>query len=235
MNLNYLVVIPARKGSKRLANKNSLKLAGKPLISWTIDLSMAIFDIDKIIVSTDSSEIIHIANQHGLIVPWLRPSELASDNSTTSSVLKHALTEYENKSNTLIDAVVLLQPTSPFRNINAIHDALGKYESSAGNQCLVSVSPFRVSPYWALKEEDEGRFQSVLGWKYFQNRSQDLPDCYAPNGSLYIIPRSKLFSDDPLINNSSIYFKMDKIEESIDIDDIKDFMLAEIIAKNIKN
>ena len=113
--MKILALIPARGGSKRLPRKNVLPLGGKPLIVWSIDVAKDIPEICDILVSTDDSEIAEISKKAGALVPWLRPADLATDDSSSIDVVLHALNWYEREKQT-IHGILLLQPTSPFRS-----------------------------------------------------------------------------------------------------------------------
>ena len=115
MMIKILAIVPARGGSKRLPGKNIKVLNGKPLIQWTIESALGIDDISRVMVSTDSQEIADIALQSGAEVPFLRPKELATDTSSSSVVIEHALNYYKSQGE-IFDYVLLLQPTSPMRN-----------------------------------------------------------------------------------------------------------------------
>ena len=124
MNNNYIAIIPARAGSKRLPGKNLLDIAGKPLIAWTIEAAVNAGLFERIIVSTDSREIADIAVEYGAEVPFLRPEELSGDNSTTADVLKHLLIASGLDEDKLCTHFALLQPTSPLRNAENIKEAV---------------------------------------------------------------------------------------------------------------
>ena len=117
--MNLLAIIPARGGSKRLPRKNIRPLGGKPLIEWSIDICSGNKSICDILVSTDDVEIQEIAKNSGALVPWLRPNHLSTDETSSIEVALHALDWYEDK-NGSVDGVILLQPTSPFRNKDTI-------------------------------------------------------------------------------------------------------------------
>jgi CMP-N,N'-diacetyllegionaminic acid synthase len=117
--MRILVLIPARGGSKRLPDKNIRLLGGSPLIVWSINVAKNIPEICDTLVSTDSHEIAEIARNAGATVPWLRPSEMATDSASTTDVCLHALEWYENKHGK-VDGLLLLQPTSPFRSRDTI-------------------------------------------------------------------------------------------------------------------
>src|SRR3989344_6984464 len=112
--MKVLAVIPARGGSKGIPKKNIKLLAEKPLIAYPIELAKSIPEISKVIVSTDSEEIAEIARKHGAEIPFIRPKELAEDETPTLPVLQHAVTSLEEKENWKADLVILLYPTSPF-------------------------------------------------------------------------------------------------------------------------
>lgn len=154
--MDSLVIIPARAGSKGVPRKNIKLLDGKPLIKYTIDAALEVFDSNQIIVSTDSPDIKHVAEQSGLVVPFLRPDHLATDNASSQDVIIHAMnyciSNYAYKPNT----IVLLQPTSPFRKGKHIKAALELYDPSL--DMVVSVKETDANPYYVLYEEDEEKF-----------------------------------------------------------------------------
>ena len=112
--MRTIAVITARGGSKGLPNKNIKQLLGKPLIAWTIESALKVKEFDKIVVSTDSPEIIEISKVYGAEVPFIRPKELSDDSTSSVDVLIHTMTFY-NALNMHFDTVVLLEPTSPLR------------------------------------------------------------------------------------------------------------------------
>ena len=113
-NKKILAIIPARGGSKGLPGKNIKPLCGKPLIGWSIEQAQASEYIDEIFVSTDSSEIAAVAESFGVKVPFLRPSELATDTSPSSAFVLHTINYYRSKGHEF-DYILLLEPTSPLR------------------------------------------------------------------------------------------------------------------------
>ena len=151
--MNYLVVIPARGGSKRVTNKNLRLLGNKPLVNWTIDLAKKVFDKNRIIVSTDDERIANIAKNEGVKVPWLRPEELSTDTARTVDVVIHAINWYEEEYGS-IDGVVLLQPTSPFRSEKTLKNALRLFELN-DKKSIVTVSPSKSHPEWQYEIHDD--------------------------------------------------------------------------------
>ncbi|MBW4360336.1 acylneuraminate cytidylyltransferase family protein [Flavobacterium taihuense] len=218
-----LYIIPARGGSKGVLNKNIKSLNGKPLIYYSIEAALEISDSADICVSTDSLEIKKIVEDSGLKVPFLRPSEIATDSATTEDVLLHAINFYkENGAD--YDYVVYLQPTSPLRNGSHIREALKLIEPTI--ELIVSVKETDANPYYVLFEENkEGLLKKTKEGIY--TRRQDCPVVYELNGAIYIIKVDKLLEKGYQKLNMTKYV-MPK-EASIDIDDIVDFKIAEVL------
>src|SRR5438552_7751137 len=115
MSLKVIGIIPARGGSKGVPRKNIRPLAGKPLLAYTAEAALAARRLSGVLLSTDDAEIAEAGRQCGLEIPFLRPAELAQDNSPTLPVLQHAVAWLESQGRHY-DAICLLQPTSPFRS-----------------------------------------------------------------------------------------------------------------------
>jgi len=142
--MKTLVVIPARSGSKGLPDKNIKVLNGKPLIHYSIEVAQQIFDNEDICISTDSDKYIKIAEKTGLRIPFVRPETLSTDNATTQDVLLHCLDFYEQKG-VFYDYILLLQPTSPFREKKHLEDIL--MENNEDCDMIVSVKETDSNPY----------------------------------------------------------------------------------------
>lgn len=229
----FLAVVPARGGSKRLPRKNVLPLAGRPLIAWTIDAARASGVFADVLVSTDDEEIAGVARQAGALVPWLRPAELATDTATSASVLKHAWAWYSRERGP-VSAVVLLQPTSPFRTAASIRGAVEQFAAApdAPAHPVVSVSPAAQPPHWSFRV-DNGVLRPFLGWESLQVRSQDLPPAYALNGAVYVIPSADLAADLPVLRPGVRPFVMNDVREALDIDTADDWAAAEHVAERL--
>ena len=154
-----LVIIPARGGSKGIPHKNIRLLGGKPLICRAIDNARAVADDSDICVSTDDPEIIRVAEDYGLKVPFVRPAELAADNSGTYEVLLHALDFYERQGRHY-DAIVLLQPTSPFRRDEDVRGAMALYTPDI--DMVVSITEATVEPVLQLFRNRQQRFSADI-------------------------------------------------------------------------
>lgn len=222
-----LVVIPARGGSKGIPRKNIRKLQGKPLIHYTIEAAREVFDDSVICVSTDDEEIKLIAESTGLKVPFIRPSNLATDTSGTYEVLMHAVQYYENIG-LEVDTIILLQPTSPFRNSFHIKEAISKFDRYC--EMLVSVKETKSNPYYVLMEENEDGWLVKSKEGNFSRR-QDCPKVFELNGAIYIIDL-KALKDKPISQFTNIKKYVMNDESSLDIDSEIDWKIAEIYLSN---
>lgn len=222
-----LIVIPARGGSKGVPGKNIKELGGKPLIQYAIDAARDIFEDKDIIVSTDSEKIKTTVESLGLEVPFIRPVELATDQSGSREVLLHALSFFESK-DIYPETLILLQPTSPFRNATHIEEALALYNNDL--DMVVSVKETKSNPYYILKEENSQGFLENSKKGNFTKR-QDCPKVWELNGAIYIINIKSLKSR-PINEFTKVKkYVMDEVS-SHDIDTKMDWNYAEFIIKN---
>lgn len=222
--MDYLVVIPAREGSKGVPGKNKRLLGNKPLIQHTIEAAKEIFDENEICVSTDDDDVIRIAIECGVTPPFKRPNELSSDTASSQDVLIHAL-EYYEKQGRNFDAIVLLQATSPFRTAEQIREALLLYETNI--DMVVSVTESKSNPYFNLFEEDEEGFLKKSKQGSFTRR-QDCPKVYEYNGAIYVISRDSILEKKIGEFQNVVKYVMDEIS-SHDIDTIFDWKIAELL------
>ena len=183
---NILALIPARSGSKGVPGKNIKKLGGKPLLAYTAEAASASKKLDKVILSSDDEEINQVAKEHGIEVPFQRPSELAQDDSGSLGVVQHAL-EFMEKKGEYFDVVCLLQVTSPFRADGFIDKAIDLFESKTFDS-LVSVLevPHEYNPHWVFETDENDNLKISTGEKQIIKRRQDLPKAYFRDGSIYI-------------------------------------------------
>ena len=222
--MRILALIPARGGSKRLPGKNIRLLGGKPLINWTIEVAQGIPEICEILVSTDDPKIALIAKEAGANVPWLRPEVLATDQATSVDVALHALNWYEAE-NGVVDGLLLLQPTSPFRTQVTIKQGIELFKSH-GYRPVIGVSPVRDHPMWTFKMQN-GYLIPFVEHHGFGIRSQDLELALVANGGFYLTSPEKLRRDKSFIGLESIPLRVDSPQEALDIDTESEFELAE--------
>lgn len=226
-NKRIVAVIPARGGSKGVPGKNIKLLNEKPLIAYSIEAAKGSRYIDRLIVSTDDSEIKSIAVKYGAEVPFLRPKELSEDTTPTLPVLQHVVNYLEKEGDT-VDVVITLQPTSPFRRSNHIDEALEKLLQSP-NESVVSLSEVDYHPYWMKKVSNDTIYSYIESEKEYLRR-QDLPKVYKMNGAIFITPRNVLMEERLIVSKNAKPYLM-CFEDSIDIDTIWDFKLAQILMR----
>lgn len=222
--MKILALVPARGGSKRLPGKNLRLLGGKPLIAWSIEAVRGLPDIAEVLVSTDCPQIAAAGVAAGAIAPWLRPAQLASDSAGSVDVALHALDWYE-ATHGAVDAVLLLQPTSPFRSRATIARGLALF--GAGNGAAVlGVSPCTEHPLWTLKLVD-GQLQPFVEGAALTARSQDLPPAFVVNGAFYLVSPAALRARRSFIGEATLPLVIDDADEALDIDTAADWALAE--------
>lgn len=225
--MKILVIIPARGGSKGIPHKNIKPLNGKPLIHYTIDEAREIVGDEDICVSTDDPEIIKCVEDYGLIVPFVRPEELATDTAGTYEVLLHALNFYE-KQGRHYDVVLLLQNTSPFRKAEQIKEALKLYTPDV--DMVVSVKECPANPYYCVFEEDNNGYLHVCKGDGNIFRRQDAPKVYEYNGAIYIMNAKILKTTHMHKMQKRVKYVMDDMS-SFDLDTMTDWNIAESIVK----
>lgn len=227
-NKFVVAIIPARGGSKGIPRKNIKNLNGKPLIAYTIDEALKSKYIDRVIVSTEDLEIAEISKSFGAEVPFLRPKELAQDDTPGIEPIIHSINYLVNNENYNFDYVMCLQCTSPLRNSKQIDEAIDEiYKKDADS--AVSVCESEVNPYW-MKVIQDGKMLDFLNDNKFYARRQDLPIVYRLNGAIYLAKIEIILNKKSWYTNNTVPIIMDKIS-SIDIDDEIDFKFVEFLLK----
>jgi len=221
-NKTFLAIIPARGGSKRLSGKNILNMHGKPLIAWSIEAGLNSKYIDKVVVSSDDAEILSISKRFGAET-IIRPREIADDTSTTFDAIKHTIDNFEK-----YDNIVLLQPTSPLRNVAHIDEAIELMDLK-GSDAIVSVCLSEHNPLWSGILPDNEDMSYFLSKDIRNKRSQELDAYYRLNGAIYICKTARLAEEETFLIKSDIFaYKMGR-EYSVDIDEQIDFEFAEFL------
>jgi len=225
----FLAIIPARGGSKGLPRKNIKNLCGKPLIAWSIQSGLNSIYLDKVVVSTDCKDIASIAKKYGAEVPFLRPSYLATDTATTFDVVKHVIEYYRDKENLLYDFIVLLEPTSPLRDLGDIDRMIEKsIKEEKYVDSVISVGEVHEHPS-IMKKITKCRYLE----SYCQNvkiklRRQDNDPAYFPYGVAYVVKTGSLLKEKTFYTKKCGFYEI-KRYQCYEIDDIYDFLAIKSI------
>lgn len=226
-----LALIPARGGSKGLPGKNIKMFNGQPLISYTIQAAREAEIIDRIIVSTDDPDIASIAREYGAEIPFMRPSELAADDSPALDAYLYTLDRLSKEEGKKYDDVVILLPTAPLRTSHDI-DQASKIFFEKNADSVISVVETPHPPEWFKLIDDKGvlrNYRTGEGVENNRNR-QEYPKTYIPNGAIFIFKTSFLKEKRTYYSDKTFPYLMAK-EKSIDIDDIVDFTCAEVLMR----
>lgn len=230
-NKKIIAIIPARGGSKGLPRKNIRTLAGKPLIAWTIEQARKSKYIDKVIVSTEDTEIAEISRKYEAEVPFLRPIELAKDDSPTIDAIMHALNWFEERGD-CFDLVVLLEATSPLRDVEDIDKCIETLINHQGARAIVSIAKLESGhPEFNVTINNEGFIKKLDGTSNFKVlRRQELEDIYFFEGSVYISEILTLKQKRTFYHESTLAYVVPKYK-SLEVDDLCDFISIEGLMK----
>ncbi len=216
-----LGIIPARGGSKGVPGKNIRVVAGKPLIAWTIEEAKKSKYLDRLILSSEDAEIIEVAIDLGVDVPFVRPAELAQDDTPGIEPVLHAVREVPD-----YDYLVLLQPTSPLRTVEDIDQCLETCLALGAPACVSVTAPDK-SPYWMYTLSADKRMKPLLTSESYASR-QALPAVYALNGAVYVAEIGWFMLKKCFVSEETVAFEMPK-EHSVDIDTESDLKFFELI------
>lgn len=223
--MRVLGLIPARGGSKGIPRKNIRPLGGKPLIAWTIEAARRSRLLNRVILSTEDEEIARIGREWGVEAPFLRPAELAQDETPTLPVVLHALDWLEERGDRY-DAVCLLQPTSPLRKpewIDACVDLLA--ERQADSVVTVCRIPEEHHPWWALEQTPDGWLRFCAGDKA-PSRRQELPPAFHREGSVYVV-RTRVLRDERSLYGVRLAAYLVSENDTVNLDRETDWQRAE--------
>lgn len=225
-----LAIIPARSGSKGLPGKNVRDLCGKPLIAWSIEQGLACEYIDTVLVSTDGEEIAAIAAQCGARVPFLRPAVLAGDAASSIDVLLHAI-DYLEGLGEIYDYIVLLEPTSPLRDVLDISEALELLIGSEGVESVVGVTKAEASHPSFLFVVQDGLLRPMSGSQPTGLRRQDIKeDYYYLEGSVYASSVASLRENKSFYHAATAPWIVDRYK-AFEIDELLDFIVVQAVMK----
>lgn len=225
---SILAIIPARGGSKGIPRKNIKTLDGKPLIAWSIEAGKKSKYIDRIIVSTEDKEIRDISLVYGAEVPFLRPKELAQDNTSSVDTIVDVIMKLKDIEKLEYDFILLLQPTSPLRNEKHIDESIDLLISNLDKyNALISVTELEHPVYWNRNIDDSQRLRNFMEYDKNKNyRRQDFMKTYRLNGAIYLIKTDAFLNYKNFETKDTLAYIMNR-KSSIDIDCIDDLELAE--------
>ncbi len=222
-------IVPARAGSKGLPRKNIAPLCGKPLIAWSIEAGLRSQYIDLVIVSTDSNKIAGIAAEYGASVPFIRPAELATDETPTIDVVIHALEYLNNQRKQRFDYTVLLEPTSPQRDEADIDRAIKQLVDNVGASSLVGISRTEAQNPAFLVGLSENNFLLGLDQSEIKPvRRQEIKDVYFLEGSIYVSDTKTLIARRTFCHQETLGCIFPKWK-SLEVDDLEDLIMAEAL------
>lgn len=224
-----IAFIPARGGSKGLPNKNTRKFLDVPLIAHAIKSAKASKNISQVIVSTDDPEIYRIALEYGALDTFLRPKDLARDDSKAIDNYLYTLPRLQQDFGLNIDSFVVLQPTSPLRTTEDIDMAIDLFRRKSADSVVSYTEEFHPV-VWHKYIDDDGKFENIFP-ESIENRQENRKSFY-PNGAIYVF-RYELIMQRRYYSERSFAYIMPR-ERSVDIDTLADFEYAEFLAKNTK-
>lgn len=232
-NKSLVGIITARGGSKRIPNKNLQKLLGIPLISYVISEVLKSGVVDRLIVSTDSRKIADAARKYGAEVPFFRPPSLATDESLSLDVVKHALEFFKVEEGNVYDAVMTLQPTSPLVLAEDFEKAWQMFLDKRA-RVVHSINPVEAHPEWFFSLNSTGQVKPLMDDPEVRRiRSQDLPTYYTLNGAFTIRRCSDVLAEKIDFKNGT-YGSVIPLERAVDIEGMDDLKSAEKYLVSIK-
>jgi N-acylneuraminate cytidylyltransferase len=232
--MNAVGFIFARGGSKGLPGKNIRPLVGKPLIAWAIEQANAVKRIRRVIVSTDSAEIATVARKYGAEVPFLRPAELARDDSPEWLAWRHALTYLKDTEGALPEAMVSIPTTAPLRLPVDIENCLDEY-AKGGADMVITITNAHRNPYFNMvRDNADGTVALVTPSASKVSRRQDAPVVYDMATLAYVVNPVFVFSHQSTFAGRVRGVHV-PVERAIDIDTPLDFEIAEALMNKRTN
>lgn len=225
---SVLAVVPARAGSKGLPGKNIRPLLGRPLITWSINTALACSEIDALVVSTDDEQIAAIAVAAGAETPFIRPPDLASDESSSIDVIIHAL-DFLESNGRFFDIVLLLEPTSPLREAVDIYAAIKRMVDKNASAIVSVCRVESTHPAFMFRATTQGRLEPFGFASPTGVRRQEIEQLYYLDGTIYASTVESLRKQRSFYHDDTLAYEVSKWK-AIEIDDIDDFEMVEAIA-----
>lgn len=226
--MSVLGVIAARGGSKSIPKKSIAPLVGRPMLAYSCEAALNAEKLDRVILSTDDEEIAEVGRANGVDVPFMRPGELALDDTLMPAVLNHAL-DWADGEGMNVTAVVLLQATSPLRKACHIDDAVRLFfDQSADTVVSLEEVPHQFNPISVMNLDESGHATLYQQNSKVIMRRQEKPTVYGRNGPAVLVMRPQVLRQGGLYGETTLGYVMDRIS-SIDIDHPQDLIMAEAI------
>lgn len=224
-----LGIIPARSGSKGLPGKNTINFCGKPLLVWTLESALSSKYIDEIVLTSDSDEILNYANLNTRICQIKRPDILSNDTATTIDVVLHSYLEVKKQNKQDYDFIIVLEPTSPLREVSDIDKSIELLVNHPTAKSLVSFCKSENQhPAFLFRKLDQSILSPYLMREFKVLRRQELEELFFVEGTIYISETSKLMEERTFYHEYCIGYEVPKWK-SIEIDDFTDLVIAEAL------
>ena len=225
-----LAIIPARGGSKGLPGKNVRPLAGVPLICHSVRTALAAKSISRVVISTDDEAIAAAAKEYGAEVPFMRPAELAQDDSMVMDAYLYTADRIAREQGSPVEGFVALLPTAPLRLPEDIDGAVELFNDKRADS-VISVTEAPVPVSWYRRIDGEGVMRAYLSEEgdAVSNR-QAHGQAYVPNGAIYVFRTEGLRATRQYYTDKTYPYVMPR-ERSADIDELLDFEWAEFLLK----
>jgi CMP-N,N'-diacetyllegionaminic acid synthase len=223
-----LGILPARGGSKGIPGKNLKPLMGKPLIAWAATALANATQVERKICSTDDIGIAQVAESCGLEVPWLRPAELALDQTLVVDVIEHALRVLDSESGVPYTHVALIQATSPTVTAQDIDAAICLAFEKDADTIITGFHAGQRHPETMYTLDADGKVRWLLDQEQRMVRRQDLPPVFIRTGLVYVV-KAAIVRDFRSIYGDKIVALTVEESRSVTIDEEADFHLAEFM------
>ncbi len=229
--MSTVACIFARSGSKGISNKNIKIFNGKPLITWAVELASNVKQIDRVYVSTDSEEIAEIAKSAGAIVPFIRPAELATDESPEWLSWQHFIKFLKEGDGKLPDAFLSLPTTSPLRSKSDVENCINEFKKGLSD-FVIGITPSERSPYFNMVKKDSDNLVDLVIRESNQwSRRQDAPEVFDITTVCYVAKPEAILTKNSIFEGKVAGVEIPR-ERAIDIDTSLDFQIAEFLHKN---
>ncbi len=224
--MRVLGLIPARGGSKGVPRKNIRPLCGRPLLAYTAEAALASRRLSRVILSAEDDEIAEVARSCGVEVPFLRPAELARDETPMLPVAQHAVRFLEERGD-YFDALCLLQPTNPLRSADDIDACIEMLDNSDADAVVTTLPvPAEYNPHWVYFRDAQGALHLSTGEAEPIPRRQELPPAFHREGSVYVTRRETLIERNSFYGARLLGYEMNA-ERCVNIDTLEDWERAE--------